>query len=83
MGYKREWVEDQAKEFRDWADYSNELIDKSEGRMVTVGIGGHFNPIENMLTQYREARDRGLGTSLFSYDRPTQQASDSDGEVSD
>ncbi len=76
MGYKREWVEDQANEYRDWADYTNELIAISEGRMLTVGIGGHFNPTEAMLTQYREAVDRGLGTSLFSYDRPTKEAAD-------
>ncbi|MCZ6674773.1 MAG: family 10 glycosylhydrolase [Verrucomicrobia bacterium] len=81
MGYKREWVGVQAKDFRDWADYTNELIGKSDGRMVTVGIGGHFNPMKNMLTQYQEAQTRGLGTCLFSYDRPTQEASDSDSEV--
>ena len=44
MGYKREWVEDQKQEYRDWADYTVELIERSEGRMLTSGIGGHFNP---------------------------------------
>lgn len=81
MGYKREWVEDQKQEYRDWADYTVELIDRVDGRMLTTGIGGHFNPQSDMLAQYRVALDRGLGTCLFSYDRPTQEATDSDGSL--
>ena len=81
MGYKRDWVEDQKQQYRDWADYTLELIDRVDGRMVTSGIGGHFNPMADGLAQYREAIDRGLGTCLFSYDRPTQEASDSDGSL--
>tara|TARA_B100001123_G_scaffold449566_1_gene615428 strand:+ start:866 stop:2512 length:1647 start_codon:yes stop_codon:yes gene_type:complete len=81
MGYKREWVEDQKQEFRDWADYTLELIDRSEGRMVTIGIGGHFNPLADTLEQYREAINRDLGTCLFSYDRPTKEAADSEGSL--
>jgi len=78
MDYKRDWVADQAEEYRDWADFSSELIIRSEGRMVAVGIGGYFNPGKDLLVQYEEALDRGLGTGLFSYDRPTQEAADSD-----
>ena len=81
MGYKRDWVEDQKQQYRDWADYTVELIDRVDGRMLTSGIGGHFNPMADGLAQYREAIDRGLGTCLFSYDRPTQEASDSDGSL--
>ena len=81
MDYKREWAKDQAVDFRDWADYTNLLMGKSQGRRLTVGIGGYFNPLKNVLTQYREAVSRGLGTCLFSYDHPTQESSDSEGEV--
>ena len=77
MDYKREWVESQAAEFRDWADYTRMSIGKSRGRMLTVGIGGYFNPFKNVLTQYREVGARGLGACLFSYDQPTGEVSDS------
>ena len=81
MGYKREWEPDQKQQYRDWADYTIELIDRSEGRMLTTGIGGHFNPLADAIEQYRVAVKRGLGTSLFSYDRPTKEAADSDGSL--
>ncbi|MCB1120661.1 MAG: family 10 glycosylhydrolase, partial [Verrucomicrobiae bacterium] len=81
MGYKREWVADQKQEYRDWADYTVKLIESCDGRMLTTGIGGHFNPMEDTLNQYREALKRGLGTCLFSYDRPTQEGTDSDGSL--
>jgi len=73
MGYKRE--ETHADQFRDWADYSRALMDRSDGVIVTIGIGAHFNPMDAVLTQYREAQKRGLGTSMFSYRRPTRGAS--------
>jgi hypothetical protein len=72
MGYKREWVEAQAGDFRGWADYTRRLQDQCPGRYVTIGIGGHFNPPSAVVTQYREAIARKLGTSLFSYHRPTR-----------
>jgi uncharacterized lipoprotein YddW (UPF0748 family) len=76
MGYKRERVPLQAEHFRGWADYSKKLQQQSSGRFVTIGVGGYSNPQEAVLTQYREALKRGLGTSLFSYDRPTLEASE-------
>lgn len=76
MGYKREHVPVQAEHFRGWADFSKKLQDESSGRFVTLGIGGHLNTQEGTLAQYREAQKRGLGTSLFSYHRPIQEASD-------
>ena len=63
--------------FVDWADYTRMSIGKSRGRMLTVGIGGYFNPFKNVLTQYREVGARGLGACLFSYDQPTGEVSDS------
>jgi len=76
MGYKREWVPEQAQDFRGWADYTRQLQDQSSGRLLTLGIGGHFNPLEAVLAQYREALKRRLGTTLFSYHRPTREASE-------
>jgi len=75
MGYKRERIPEHAQQFRGWADYSRQLMDRSRGRIVTVGIGGYFNPMTDTLNQYREAQKRGLGTCLFSYNRPNQEAS--------
>nr|ACS83705.1 hypothetical protein WISOIL_0016 [uncultured bacterium AOCefta2] len=72
MGYKRESVPQQAQDFRGWADFSRQLQDECPGRYVTLGIGGYLNTEEDTLTQYREAQKRNLGTSLFSYWRPTR-----------
>ena len=80
MSYKREWEAEQKQHFRDWADYSQQLISKIDGRIVTMGMGGYFNPLEDTLTQYREASTRNLGTSLFVYDRPTQEATEGKGD---
>ncbi len=76
MGYKREYVPVQAQHFRGWADFSKKLQDECPGRLVTIGIGGYFNSTTDTLTQYREAQKRGLGTSIFSYHRPTREASE-------
>ncbi len=76
MGYKREHVAVQAEHFREWADFSRKLQDESSGRLVTIGIGGYFNPHEAVLTQYREALKRELGTSLFSYHRPIKETTE-------
>lgn len=70
MGYKRESVPAQAAQFRGWADFSRRLQDANPGQLVTVGIGGYLNTLEETLAQYREAEARGLGTSIFSYWRP-------------
>ena len=78
MGYKREHVPDHARQFRDWADFSRSLQERS-GRQVSLGIGGFFNHPEAVLAQYREAARRGLGTCIFSYHRPTLE-SESTGE---
>ncbi len=81
MDYKREWVELQALDFRNWADYTLGLRKKSlRGRLI-VGIGGYFNSRDDVLVQYRETVERGLDTCLFSYDRPTQEASESSGQL--
>ena len=80
MSYKREWEPDQKKQYLNWADYTQSLVEQSNGRIVTMGIGGYFNPLEDALVQYREAVDRNLGTSLFAYDRPTQEAADGKGD---
>ncbi|MFH0794645.1 MAG: family 10 glycosylhydrolase [bacterium] len=76
MGYKRESVEVQARDFRGWADFTRSVMDRSDGRLLTAGIGGYFNKQSDMLNQYREAQKRGLGTCIFSYNRPTQESSD-------
>jgi uncharacterized lipoprotein YddW (UPF0748 family) len=75
MGYKRERVPEQAEDFREWADLSKDLQQRSN-RFVTLGIGGFFNPLEDTLTQYRVALERNLGTCLFSYNRPTREDSE-------
>lgn len=80
MSYKREWEPDQKQQYRNWADYTNDLISQADGRTVTMGIGGYFNPLEDALTQYREATHRNLSTSLFAYDRPTQEAAEGKGD---
>ena len=80
MSYKREWEPDQKQQFRNWADFTQELQNRSDGRIVTLGMGGYFNPLEDTLNQYHEATARKLGTSLFVYDRPTQEASEGKGD---
>lgn len=74
MGYKREFVPAHAKMFRDWADLSHRLQEGSEGRLVTLGIGGFLNTLEGTLEQYRVAQRLGHGTSLFSYWRPLKDS---------
>jgi len=74
MGYKREHVAAHAKQFRDWAALSRRLQDECAGRLVTLGIGGFFNSTTGTLAQYRVAKELGLGTSLFSYWRPTVES---------
>ena len=81
MDYKREWIELQARDFRNWADYSLDLMKHSPGGRLIVGIGGYFNPRDDVLVQYRETVEKGLGACLFSYDRPTQEASESQGKL--
>lgn len=73
MGYKRHHIADHAQQFRDWADFSKALQDRS-GVQISLGIGGYFNYQEKALEQYREAQKRGLGTCLFSYNQPTEEA---------
>lgn len=80
MSYKREWEPDQKQQYRNWADFTEKLVSRTEGRIVTMGIGGYFNPLEDALNQYREAQDRNLGTSLFAYDRPTKEAAEGKGD---
>ena len=46
----------------------------SDPRLITMGIGGYFNEPAGVLTQYREAQARQLGTTLFSYHRPQGDA---------
>ncbi len=75
MGYKREHVPQQAEHFRGWADFTKQLEQECSGRRLTLGIGGYFNSPEGALAQYQEALGRGLGTSLFSYYRPTRDDS--------
>ncbi|MGB9691077.1 MAG: glycoside hydrolase family 10 protein [Candidatus Sumerlaeaceae bacterium] len=70
MGYKREHVPAHAKQFRDWADFSLRLAEQCPGNLITIGIGGYFNEPDHVIVQYREAKRRGLGTSIFSYWRP-------------
>ena len=76
MNYKRERVETQAIDYRNWNDYILNLMEKRSGGRWIVGIGGFFNPQEAVIIQYREALIRGMDTSLFSYDRPTLEAAD-------
>ena len=76
MNYKREWVETQGTDYRNWTDYILNLMENRTGARWIVGIGGFFNPQEAALIQYREALQRGMDTSLFSYDRPTQESAD-------
>lgn len=80
MSYKREWEPDQKQQYRNWANYTENLVSRTDGRIVTMGIGGYFNPIGDALNQYREALDRNLGTSLFAYDRPTKEAAEGKGD---
>ena len=81
MDYKREWIEIQALDFRNWADYTLGLMKKNPGGRLMVGIGGYFNPQDDVLVQYRETVERGLGACLFSYDRPTQEAAEAPGQL--
>ncbi|MCX7718035.1 MAG: family 10 glycosylhydrolase [Candidatus Sumerlaeaceae bacterium] len=76
MGYKREGVPAQAKQFRDWANLSLRIQREAAGPIVTLGIGGYLNDLDGTLAQYREAQTRGLGTSLFSYWRPLRDAAE-------
>jgi uncharacterized lipoprotein YddW (UPF0748 family) len=76
MGYKRESVPAQAKQFRDWADFSLQLQREAHGPIVTLGIGGYLNDLCATLAQYREAQARSLGTSLFSYWRPLRDSAE-------
>ena len=73
MGYKQESVPKHADQFRGWADFTRQLQDKCEGRLLTVGIGGYFNSKEDTVVQYKEALKRNLGTTLFSYNRPVKE----------
>jgi hypothetical protein len=75
MGYKREHVPEHAAHFRGWADFSRRLQEES-GRPITIGIGAYFNAPDAVITQCREAQARGLGTSLFSFHRPSGDARD-------
>lgn len=74
MGYKREHIPAHAAQFRHWADFSRRLQSRGPGNTVTIGIGGFFNSPDNVIVQYLEAHRRGLGTSLFSYWRPANDA---------
>ena len=80
MSYKREWEADQKLQYRNWSDYTQKLTTQSESRVITMGIGGYFNPLDDALNQYREATKRNLGTSLFAYDRPTKEAAEGKGD---
>jgi hypothetical protein len=65
MGYKREFVEKQAQDFRDWTRFS---IATSAGRFSTIGIGTYLNPIDLSFQQYKFARSvRAPGHCFFSY----------------
>jgi uncharacterized lipoprotein YddW (UPF0748 family) len=65
MGYKRESVEKQARDFRDWARFS---VASAAGRFATIGIGAYLNPVEMSLRQYGVARTlRAPGECFFSY----------------
>ncbi len=77
MGYKRESVPAHARMFREWADLSVRVQREANGPLVTLGIGGGFNTGAEVIAQHREAQNRSLGTSLFSYWRPDSESAKS------
>ena len=74
MGYKRDHIPAQAKQYRAWADFSLALQQTAGGPFVSLGIGGYFNELDGVMAQYSEAEKRGLGSSIFSYNRPLANA---------
>ena len=74
MGYKRDHIPAQALQYRQWADFSLALQQSAGGPFVSLGIGGYFNELPCVMDQIREAEKRGLGSSIFSYNRPLANA---------
>lgn len=65
MGYKREGVEAQARDFRQWSRF---MIDTDGGRFTLVGIGTFVNPPEDTRAQVEFTRSlRAPGHLFYSY----------------
>jgi uncharacterized lipoprotein YddW (UPF0748 family) len=54
MGYKREYIESQARDFRDWCKFVGE---EKGGRHAIKGPGIYLNSIEDSITQILHAMD--------------------------
>jgi len=65
MDYKREFVADQQRDYRDWIDFA---VANKNGRHEYNGQGSYLNSIVDSIAQMQAVRDRGAdGISNYSY----------------